>query len=149
MVKLKSFSFKIKNPKKEKSEDAFFICEKEGVFGVADGVGGLREKGIDPGVFAEELMANCKDTVKTSNERDPMAILKIAYAKIRNDGGATVCIVSLMDNSLNIFNFGDTKIILVRNEKIYFSSKEKTHSFNYPYQLGKFNDQEKGDKIED
>ncbi|MCI33790.1 putative protein phosphatase 2C 55-like, partial [Trifolium medium] len=37
-------------------EDAHFICADEQVIGVADGVGGWANVGVDAGLFARELM---------------------------------------------------------------------------------------------
>ncbi|KAI9222640.1 hypothetical protein BC828DRAFT_377911 [Blastocladiella britannica] len=43
-------------------EDAFFLVHRndQAVFGVADGVGGWADLGVDPALFAWELMRNCR-----------------------------------------------------------------------------------------
>ena len=42
-------------------EDAFFVCEQGLWAGVADGVGGWAEMGIDAGLYARQLMNNCQE----------------------------------------------------------------------------------------
>jgi serine/threonine protein phosphatase PrpC len=39
-------------------EDAYFVSSDNTVLGVADGVGGWRESGIDPGDYSRTLMRN-------------------------------------------------------------------------------------------
>ena len=45
----------VPHPQKEKGEDAYFIANTETSAGVADGVGGWSEFGIDSGAFAREV----------------------------------------------------------------------------------------------
>jgi protein phosphatase PTC7 len=39
-------------------EDAYFVCPRGLCMGVADGVGGWAEVGVDPGLYSRELMAH-------------------------------------------------------------------------------------------
>ncbi|KAK4355266.1 hypothetical protein RND71_024237 [Anisodus tanguticus] len=57
-LKLNSGSFYLPHPAKAKTggEDAHFICTLTQAIGVADGVGGWADLGIDDGLYARELM---------------------------------------------------------------------------------------------
>ena len=46
-------------------EDAFFISERGYCLGVADGVGGWAEIGVDPGLYSKELMGFAKEAAAT------------------------------------------------------------------------------------
>lgn len=51
--------------KKDKGgEDAFFACDRGMCIGVADGVGGWAEIGVDPGLYSRELMAFAKQAAE-------------------------------------------------------------------------------------
>ena len=58
-------------------EDAFFLRKTLGPvdnYGVADGVGGWRTKGVDPSVFSATLMLICKEeSVRVANQRELLA----------------------------------------------------------------------------
>jgi serine/threonine protein phosphatase PrpC len=47
-------------------EDAFFIAESGLCVGVADGVGGWAEVGVDPGLYSSELMQRAEDTARSA-----------------------------------------------------------------------------------
>lgn len=76
------------------------------VFGVADGVGGWRDSGIDPGKYSHGL---CKymatKTHRPESERDlkPRQLLQYAYDMVTKDrsiqaGGCTACIGAIEPN---------------------------------------------------
>ena len=52
------------------------------VIGVADGVGGWRDYGVDPGLFSNHLMRNCERLVKAGFfiSNSPRALLKQVYS---------------------------------------------------------------------
>uniref|UniRef100_A0A7S1JCH3 Protein phosphatase n=1 Tax=Eutreptiella gymnastica TaxID=73025 RepID=A0A7S1JCH3_9EUGL len=52
------------------------------------------------------------------------------------DGSSTVCIAILNGDVVDVCNLGDSGFMLVRNGEIVHMSKEQTHGFNYPFQLG-------------
>lgn len=58
-LKLNSASCYLPHPDKEETggEDAHFIYDEQAI-GVADGVGGWADLGIDAGQYARELMSN-------------------------------------------------------------------------------------------
>jgi len=51
--------------KRNGGEDAAFICPASGMVGVADGVGGWAERGIDAGLYARNLLVNAKKISET------------------------------------------------------------------------------------
>lgn len=62
--------------------------------GLADGVGSWIEAGVDAGIFARELMGNCKSAAKRipPSKTAPMNILKNGYF----DTKKTVCLLCIM-----------------------------------------------------
>ncbi|GAV88778.1 SpoIIE domain-containing protein [Cephalotus follicularis] len=121
-------------------EDSHFICLEKQTIGVADGVGGWHEKGIDAGEFARNLMTN---TVKAL-EKQPKGhialkkVLNEAFIATNDQGSSTACILTLQDDSARAINVGDSGFMLIRNgtEELYKSPVQQAY-FNCPYQLGK------------
>ena len=62
-VRMRAAAAVIPHPEKVATggEDAFFVCEQGLWAGVADGVGGWAEMGIDAGLYARQLMNNCQE----------------------------------------------------------------------------------------
>lgn len=52
--------------------------------GVADGVGGWRSYGIDPGEFSSFLMRTCERIVETANfnPKQPVSLLSYSYCEL-------------------------------------------------------------------
>ena len=139
-------------------EDAFFICETGRSLGVADGVGGWAEIGIDPGLYSRELMAHAKDyaasmyTANDSSSSDdeedeeekevfkeadgPQRILEYAHKMTTARGSCTACILCVHGATLHASNLGDSGFLVVRNGELAFMSPQQQHEFNFPYQLG-------------
>ena len=72
--------------KKEKGgEDAYLFSSDCSVIGVADGVGGWREYGIDPSQFPRTLMSICERLVKEGlfEPRKPKDIISKGYDEIQ------------------------------------------------------------------
>lgn len=96
---------------KYSGEDAFFMAHvaksnRYVVFGVADGVGGWQDQGVDPGDFSHGL---CKymagQTYRPQSESDlkPKNLLQFAYDQVIKDrkiqaGGSTACLAALEPN---------------------------------------------------
>ncbi|KAM6573904.1 hypothetical protein CsatA_022231 [Cannabis sativa] len=119
-------------------EDAHFICAKQEIIGVADGVGGWDSKGIDAGEYARQLMSNSIESIKNNNT-DPKSILKEAFAanaKAEIQGSSTACILCHNNDILQSVNVGDSGFIIFRNDKLVYRSKTQLVEFNVPYQLG-------------
>jgi len=70
-------------------EDAMFVGSNgwTQVIGVADGVGGWIERGVDPSVFPLALMSACKAFVDSDHftPNDAVALLAAGYSNVKND----------------------------------------------------------------
>lgn len=136
-------------------DDSWFIASQKGadVLGIADGVGGWRELGVDPSKFSSSLMKQCKRVVEQDNNLfsnsqtitkiTPVEILLKSYnALLENKdpsliGSSTACIIVFNRESKYLYsaNLGDSGFIIVRNNKIVHRSQEQCHYFNAPFQL--------------
>lgn len=139
ILKMKFGSFYIPkdNPSKPLGEDAHFISAAKQTAGVADGVGGWAAKGIDAGVYARELMANCAAVV--ANERggrvDLGKVLAMACSRTAARGSSTACMVSLDGAVLRSALVGDSGYAVFRDKKCIHRSPVQQRGFNHPYQL--------------
>ncbi|KAI4323030.1 hypothetical protein L6164_022669 [Bauhinia variegata] len=121
-------------------QDAHFISIEKQTIGVADGVGGWSSKGVDAGIYARELMANCVTALdnQTKGNINPKTVLKKAYLKTKAEGSSTACIITLTDqNFLRAAHVGDSGFWHFRNNMLVGRSQIQVKSFNNPYQLGK------------
>ncbi|CAG9463554.1 unnamed protein product [Pedinophyceae sp. YPF-701] len=141
--------FMIPHPDKahKGGEDAFFLCEDcgGGAAGVADGVGGWAEQGVDSGQYSRALCENtraaCHGVQPELNS--PKAALKVAHAQTEGLGSSTACVLMMgADGTLHIANLGDSGVMIVREGKPVFVTPQQQHDFNFPFQLGSepFND---------
>ncbi|KJA27224.1 hypothetical protein HYPSUDRAFT_35836, partial [Hypholoma sublateritium FD-334 SS-4] len=138
----------------------------EGVsFGVADGVGGWVESGVDPALFSQALMYHAHrysrnawagepeiDPTMDYEEREqiegwemtPYECLDLAYGGVLREkyvqaGSSTACIISLNASSgiLRSANLGDSGFSIVRGNALIHRQPSQTHFFNCPKQLTK------------
>lgn len=135
-------------------DDAWFIATKNStdVLGVADGVGGWRDIGVDPSKFSSNLMRTCKRVVeqgltteegKTIDHKTPIEILSASYQALLENknqsliGSSTACIIvfNRESNYLHTANLGDSGFVIIRNNKIVHRSREQQHYFNSPFQM--------------
>ncbi|CAL4968093.1 unnamed protein product [Urochloa decumbens] len=127
-------------------EDAHFgHAEAEaGFIGVADGVGGYRQHGVDAGAFARELMASALAKVELAAKARklrrlrPKFVLERAYetAVINGTPGASTAIVLSLDRTaLRWAYIGDSAFAVLRGGKVIYRSVLQQHRFNCPYQL--------------
>jgi protein phosphatase PTC7 len=136
-------------------EDSFFACPATRSFGVADGVGGFAEMGVDPGVFARKLLEFAHEGIQAAPagaEADLEDSLMQAAARLneeRHQGGCTALLGQVTDETLAVLNLGDSGVMLLRpawrsrrgsNQmllwpRVFFRSSDQTHHFNCPYQL--------------
>ncbi|CAI5499212.1 unnamed protein product [Closterium sp. Naga37s-1] len=119
-------------------EDAFFILPDVSALGVADGVGGWADVGVDAGAYARELMGEVQAAVRREPKgcADTLRVLTSAHAKTRSQGSCTACLVVLTADRLQAANLGDSGFVVVRNGRIIFKSPPQQHDFNFPFQLG-------------
>lgn len=100
-LKLNSGSCYLPHPDKEETggEDAHFISAGEQAIGVADGVGGWADVGVDAGKYARELMSNSVNAVQDEprGSVDPARVLEKAHTSTKAKGSSTACIIALTD----------------------------------------------------
>lgn len=126
-------------------EDSFFVSNTYRTIGIADGVGGWKEEGVDPAEFSNALMENAKYFTETHRQEfNPETIMSMAFDKVMHDkrvkaGSSTCCIASLLQEGqkwwLDVANLGDSGLLVVRNREILHRVHEKIHAFSSPYQL--------------
>ncbi|KAM0740223.1 hypothetical protein ACQRIT_005407 [Beauveria bassiana] len=140
----------------ESGHDAFFasrVHETGGAvaFGVADGVGGWVDSGVDPADFSHGF---CDYMASAAWEHQPAAaaatpanslsarkLMQLGYDAICADktvlaGGSTACVaVASPDGRLDIANLGDSGFLQLRLNAVHSYSEPQTHAFNTPFQL--------------
>lgn len=108
-LKLLSGSCYLPHPAKEETggEDAHFICGDEQAIGVADGVGGWADVGVDAGLFSRELMSHSVTAVleEPKGSIDPARVLEKAHACTKAKGSSTACIIALTKKVGFLFSF--------------------------------------------
>lgn len=119
-------------------EDAHFLSDDMKIIGVADGVGGWADIGVDPALYSRSLMEGAKLTVESPlSSRDPVDIMSEAYQySTYVQGSSTCCILTLDGIHITAANLGDSGFMVIRGLEIIFRTKEQQHSFNFPYQIG-------------
>ena len=123
-------------------EDAWFIRVDGagGSLGVADGVGGSAEGGVDPGLYAKVLMLEAAEKDKELAKKDsfdPVAVIEHAHGNTRLPGASTAVVMQLDGAAavLNAANLGDSGFRVVRDGQVAFASPALQHFFDCPYQL--------------
>ncbi|XP_058069527.1 probable protein phosphatase 2C 55 isoform X3 [Magnolia sinica] len=131
-------SYYLPKPGTTRGEDAHFICEDEQVIGLADGVGGWAQSGIDAGEFARELMSHAVNAIKEEPKGaiNPLRVLQNAFSNTKAMGSSTACIAALKDQHIHALNIGDSGFIVVRKGSVSFRAPMQQHFFNCPFQLG-------------
>lgn len=127
-------------------DDAWFSTNfnNADVIGVADGVGGWRAYGIDPGEFSSYLMRTCERLVQMGHFKlsQPSDLLAKSYYELLEHkkpilGSSTACVM-ILDRSESVMraaNIGDSGYMVVRGGRVVHRSHEQQHYFNTPYQL--------------
>lgn len=89
--------------------------------GVADGVGGWQNVGVDPSLFAWALMNNAQEAASSGKASHPLDVLALAYERVVKDktvlaGSSTACIVSVEKRTGRLIcaNLGDSGFRLFR-----------------------------------
>ena len=100
-----SFYIPKQKDSKPQGDDAHFICAEKQTIGVADGVGGWSNKGVDAGQYARELIANCIKAIQDEEkgEVDPRRVIDEAYSNTNVEGSSTACILTLKNNASPFF----------------------------------------------
>ncbi|KAK0386177.1 hypothetical protein NLU13_6014 [Sarocladium strictum] len=142
---------KRKSSRPESGHDAFFVSRVNDsgsvALGVADGVGGWVDSGVDPADFSHgfcDYMASAAYEHKTADPAKPLtarSLMQKGYDSICSDGslsagGSTACVaIASPDGTLDVANLGDSGFLQLRLNAISASSESQTHAFNTPYQL--------------
>lgn len=119
-------------------EDAYFISHQGcGALGVADGVGGWVEEGVDPGLYSRLLMEEAEKALEEEGTQAmPQELIASAQARANCAGSSTACVAVMHpDGKLRIANVGDSGIRVMRDGKFVFASRVQQHAFNMPFQL--------------
>ncbi|KAG8217509.1 phosphatase 2C-like domain-containing protein [Butyriboletus roseoflavus] len=158
---------------KNAGEDFFFHTEARllmrngsGVaFGIADGVGGWVDSGVDPSLFAQALMYSAHnysrdswagepeiDPTQDHEHREdvrgweitPYECLDLAHRRVIQEqlveaGSSTACLLTLNSSSgvLRSANLGDSGFLIIRSASVIYRERVQTHYFNCPLQLTK------------
>nr|GEU87488.1 probable protein phosphatase 2C 80 [Tanacetum cinerariifolium] len=143
-LKLLSGSSYLPHPDKEATggEDAHFICVDEQVIGVADGVGGWADVGINAGLYSRSLMSNSVRAIRggPKDAIDPANVLAKAHSVTTAKGSSTACIIALKEEDLHAINLGDSGFVVIRDGCTIFQSPVQQHDFNFTYQLANGNE---------
>ncbi|KAG0336998.1 Protein phosphatase PTC7 [Podila horticola] len=151
-----SSTTKRRTGKVDAGEDAFFHVSTPSrvALGVADGVGGWSEFGVDPALFSWALMEHAEKIARLTDNiadirddpenrvLDAQTILDGAYHKLVESGkveagSSTACILSLckITGTLRASNLGDSSFLLIRDKRCIYESPSQQHFWNCPYQL--------------
>lgn len=117
---------------------------------VFDGVGGWKEQGVDPAIYALQLSLLLEKEFIRHHREIPyqasplLTFLSDAFRTLEATGLAgscTACAALLTaDGALHVLNVGDSGLHVVRDGVSVFATNEQQHYFNCPFQLGKDSD---------
>ncbi|QSZ33831.1 hypothetical protein DSL72_005403 [Monilinia vaccinii-corymbosi] len=131
-------------------QDAFFVAPisntSDIALGVADGVGGWIDSGVDPSDFSHGLCEYMAHTASASNTIDEAPIsarrlmqkgydLVCASGKVRAGGSTAIVGIFNSGGVMEVANLGDSGYIQLRAGAVHSASECQTHAFNTPYQL--------------
>ncbi|KAJ7091402.1 phosphatase 2C-like domain-containing protein [Mycena belliarum] len=156
-------------PTREAGEDFYFHVNMRGesgvCLGVADGITGWLESGVDPALFSQALMYHAHrysrsawagapevDPALDYAEREqiegweltPYECMDLAYGGVLREkrveaGSSTCCLITLNAATgwLRAANLGDSGFAIIRAAEVLYSQPVQTHFFNCPKQLTK------------
>ena len=120
-------------------EDAWFArvarASDGGACGVADGVGGFNDQGVDPGLYARVLAYEALGAMERDEATTPREAMTEAQRRTKLPGAATMCVVRLDGDRLTCANVGDSGFRVVRSGAVVSASTAQQHYFNCPFQL--------------
>lgn len=138
----------------ESGQDAFFVSRLGAIpgavaLGVADGVGGWMDSGVDPADFSHAICdymaaAAIAATATTGGTGRPLTarqLIQQGYEAVCHDpaikAGGSTALVGLLtaDGILEVANLGDSGFIVLRLNGVHAFSEPQTHAFNTPFQL--------------
>ena len=116
-------------------------------FGVADGVGGWVDSGVDPADFSHGFCGYMAQVARVYEPESPRQrltarqLMQKGYENICHDGsvragGSTACVaVADPNGTLDVANLGDSGFLQLRLNAVHAYSEPQTHAFNTPFQL--------------
>lgn len=148
-MKLEAFAWTDPGPVRENNEDSFHVDEDNGLFIVADGMGGHAAGEVASRIAVEairELLQNVFDPDETRLDRsvgDPADSLRErlryamnqASARIRREAqvnpacagmGTTVCVLLIENEQAHIAHVGDSRIYLLREGELHRLTRDHT-----------------------
>jgi len=119
-------------------DDAWFITNSvTSAFGVADGVGSWRDKGINAGECSRQIMRLSRDYF-VEGGTVPITALENAE-ELSNKAGSTTALVAYYDMGLKVLDViqvGDCNLIVIRDNYVAHQTESQVRSHNMPYQIG-------------
>jgi protein phosphatase PTC7 len=135
-------------------EDAHFTSDVGGgAMGVADGVGGWADSGVNPAEYSRRFMEVAKAYLEGKEGYapasaalspeplvDPRGALNAAHMHTRVPGSATAVVMQLdrKTRKLAAANLGDSGFFVARAGRIAVKSKPLQHFFDCPLQFGAY-----------
>ena len=149
-LKLIVGSTSVPHREKKDGEDAYFASAASASLGVADGVGGSKREGVDPGAFSRRLLAYAQSHAAGGHG----AAEAVAFARrsatgddlCRRGGSSTLLVATLEGDRLEVCNYGDSALALLRPTprrtrgevglwpRAVVRTVDQTHYFNCPFQ---------------
>jgi len=119
-------------------EDALYVSKHKSCFAVFDGVGGWTATGVDASEYSNKLARATQEAYENENIKDPIELMQYAFEQAKDTTGtSTACILTLSDDlQLQAANLGDSRFIVVRENKILLCSEDQQIEWNMPYQIG-------------
>ncbi|XP_048439199.1 probable protein phosphatase 2C 71 [Pyrus x bretschneideri] len=123
-------------------EDAYFVgCQNW--LGVADGVGQWSLEGVNPGLYARELMENCERFISDCKGlplTEPEEVLIKGSSNTKSPGSSTVLVAYFDGQALHVANIGNSGFIVIRNGAVFEKSSPMVHEFNFPVRVERGDD---------
>lgn len=128
-------------------EDASFFSAS--LLTVADGVGGWADQGVDPALYSRSIIKAVSTTFNAAQEKyikNLKDLVVVSAGQVKVLGSSTLVVAALdPQGTLRTANIGDSGYLIVRPTgedkfELIFESKEQTHGFNFPFQIGSSGD---------
>ena len=133
-------------PKQEGTKGDDVLSGSESFLTVADGVGGWAKQGVNPRNYPLKLVKVMKELFADSPakySKSPSELVRDAYPQVKHNGSTTLVLATIdnEESQLRLANLGDAGYVVLRRNsegqfEIQLKSREKMHSFNFPFQLG-------------
>lgn len=126
----------IPHPKKlcKHGEDASLQLTR--ALGVFDGVGSWNDDGIDPGKYTKKLSSLIEAHLYDNEHASISDAVQHAVFSNKLQGSSTICAAEVHGRKLRGLNVGDSALVVMREGREVFATRDQQHEFNYPYQVG-------------